>query len=67
MALGLKVVGEPWSLLILRDTPGAGSSRFRDSRRTIDIATNVLVASLEGFVAGGLMKRRSREGRPGDV
>ncbi|MDV3221286.1 helix-turn-helix domain-containing protein [Intrasporangium sp.] len=59
MARALEIVGERWSLLILRDALFAGSSRFGEFQRTLGIATNVLSARLEGFVAAGLMERRA--------
>jgi DNA-binding HxlR family transcriptional regulator len=65
MARALEVVGERWSLLILRDALFAGSTRFGDFQRTLGIATNVLAARLEGFVAAGIMERRPGAGHPG--
>ncbi len=58
IARALEVVGERWSLLILRDAVFAGVTRFGDFQHNLGIATNVLQARLDAFVAGGLMVRR---------
>ena len=65
MARALEVVGERWSLLILRDALFAGSTRFGDFQRTLGIATNVLAARLEGLVGVGILERRPSAGQPG--
>lgn len=57
MARALEVVGERWSLLIIRDALYAGVTRFRDFQRRLGIAPNVLAARLDGFVRAGLMER----------
>ncbi len=54
----LELVGERWSLLILRDALFAGSTRFSQFRNSLGIATNILARRLEGFVEVGLMERR---------
>ena len=46
MARALEVVGERWSLLIVRDALFAGSTRFGDFQRTLGVATNVLTTRL---------------------
>lgn len=58
IARALEVVGERWSLLILRDAVFAGVTRFGDFQHNLGIATNVLQARLDAFVDGGLMERR---------
>jgi DNA-binding HxlR family transcriptional regulator len=55
-ALGL--VGERWSLLILRDAMFRGFTRFSQFQKSLGVATNVLAKRLEGFVAAGLMERQ---------
>jgi DNA-binding HxlR family transcriptional regulator len=55
-ARALELVGERWSLLIIRDALFAGSTRFNDFRR-LGIATNILAGRLDGFVDSGLMRR----------
>jgi DNA-binding HxlR family transcriptional regulator len=54
-ARALEVVGERWSLLILRNAAFAGVTRFTDFQQRLGIAPNVLAARLELFVAEGLM------------
>jgi DNA-binding HxlR family transcriptional regulator len=53
----LELVGERWSLLIVRDALFAGATRFNDFRR-LGIATNILASRLDSFVEAGLMSRR---------
>lgn len=54
----LEIVGERWSLLILRDAMFAGVARFTEFQRKLGIAPNILSSRLESFVATGLMKTR---------
>lgn len=54
----LEVVGERWSLLILRDAMFAGSTRFMEFQHKLGVAPNILASRLEGFVAAGLMETR---------
>jgi DNA-binding HxlR family transcriptional regulator len=63
IARALEVVGERWSLLIIRDALFAGVTRFTDFQHNLGIATNVLTTRLEGFVAAGLMERRALDGQ----
>lgn len=56
-ARALELVGERWSLLIIRNALFAGATRFNDFR-TLGIATNVLTTRLDGFVDAGIMERR---------
>jgi len=51
----LELVGERWSLLILRDAMFGGFTRFSQFEKSLGVATNVLTRRLEGFVAAGLM------------
>ena len=53
----LELVGERWSLLILRDAMFGGFTRFSQFQKSLGIATNVLTKRLEGFVVAGLMER----------
>jgi DNA-binding HxlR family transcriptional regulator len=55
-ARALELVGERWSLLILRDAMYAGSTRFNQFQRSLGIASNVLSARLDWFVESGLME-----------
>src|SRR5882672_6728438 len=58
----LELVGERWSLLILRDAMFADCTRFSQFQKSLGIATNVLAKRLEGFVAAGLIERRQPAG-----
>lgn len=57
IARSLEIVGERWSLLIVRDALFAGVTRFGDFQHNLGIATNVLTSRLESFVAAGVMER----------
>jgi DNA-binding HxlR family transcriptional regulator len=61
-ASALEVVGERWSLLILRDAFFRGYTRFSDFERSLGIAPNILTKRLESFVADGLMQFRTQAG-----
>jgi DNA-binding HxlR family transcriptional regulator len=65
IARALEVVGERWSLLIIRDALFAGSTRYSDFQRGLGIATNVLQARLDGFVDAGIMRRHLYSEQPG--
>ena len=58
-ARALEVIGERWSLLILRNAMYAGSRRFNQFQRSLGIATNILQARLEWFIESGLMELRA--------
>lgn len=58
----LELVGERWSLLILRDAMFGGFTRFSQFQKSLGIATNVLAKRLEGFVAAGLMEQAGSSG-----
>jgi DNA-binding HxlR family transcriptional regulator len=53
----LAVVGERWSLLILREAH-AGVTRFADFQSNLGIATNVLITRLGKLVAAGVFEKR---------
>jgi DNA-binding HxlR family transcriptional regulator len=55
-ARALELVGERWSLLIIRDALFAGATRFNDFLR-LGVATNILKNRLDGFVDAGIMER----------
>jgi DNA-binding HxlR family transcriptional regulator len=59
IARALELVGERWTLLILRNALFAGSTRYRDFQHSLGIATNVLGDRLDGLVDGGIMERRT--------
>ncbi|WBU62973.1 winged helix-turn-helix transcriptional regulator [Paracoccus aerodenitrificans] len=54
----LEIVGERWSLLILRDAMFRNYVRFSDFQRSLGIATNILAKRLDSFVENGLMIRQ---------
>ena len=56
------MVGERWSLLILRDAMFGNLTRFSQLQKSLGIATNVLAKRLEDFVAAGLMEHREVAG-----
>jgi DNA-binding HxlR family transcriptional regulator len=58
-ARALELVGERWSLLILRDAAFAGHTRFSEFERSLGIAPNILASRLEGFVGAGIMEVRA--------
>jgi DNA-binding HxlR family transcriptional regulator len=51
------VVGDPWTLLILRDA-FMGVRRFDDWRARLGVARNVLAARLKTLVAHGVLETR---------
>jgi DNA-binding HxlR family transcriptional regulator len=65
-ARALEVVGERWSLLIIRDAMFRGSTRFTEFQRQLGIAPNILASRLERFVESGLMVTRPLGGATGD-
>jgi DNA-binding HxlR family transcriptional regulator len=58
----LELVGERWSLLILRDAMFRNFTRFSQFQKSLGLATNILAKRLERFVADGLMERRQGAG-----
>ncbi len=56
IARGIDALGDPWTLLILREAL-TGASRFDDFRGRLDIADNILTARLKAMVEGGLLER----------
>ena len=64
IARSLEVVGERWSLLIIRDALFAGSTRYTDFQRSLGIATNILQVRLDGFVDAGIMRRHQYSEQP---
>jgi len=64
IARTLEVVGERWSLLIIRDALFGGATRYSDFQRSLGIATNVLKVRLDGFVESGILERRRYSEQP---
>jgi DNA-binding HxlR family transcriptional regulator len=65
MARALELVGERWSLLIIRDALFAHVTHFGDFEHNLGISTNVLSSRLGAFVDAGLMERRVSDDRTG--
>ena len=63
VAQSLEVVGEWWSLLILRDS-FQGVRRFDDFQRRLGIARNVLTERLQRLVDEGILERRRYQTNP---
>ena len=63
IAKALEVVGERWSLLIVRDVMN-GRRRFDELQRGLGIARNVLSARLERLVEEDILERRAYQASP---
>ena len=63
IAATLEVVGDPWTLLILRDA-FVGVKRFEQWQERLGVARNVLAARLKSLVAHGVMEARRYSERP---
>lgn len=63
VAATLEVVGDPWTLLILRDA-FLGVRRFEQWQERLGVARNVLAARLKSLVAHGVLERRAYCERP---
>lgn len=63
IARSLEVVGERWTLLILRDTL-LRPRRFDDLHRGLGVARNVLTDRLQRLCEEGLLERRLYQERP---
>jgi DNA-binding HxlR family transcriptional regulator len=63
VAAALEVVGDPWTLLILRDA-FAGVRRFEQWQENLGVARNVLAARLKALVGHGVLARRPYSEHP---
>ncbi|WP_428668191.1 winged helix-turn-helix transcriptional regulator [Reyranella sp.] len=63
IASALDVVGEPWTLLIVRDA-FYGVRRFDDFQENLGIARNVLTARLKKLVEAGVFRKSAYRQRP---
>lgn len=63
IARTLDVVGDPWTLLIIRDA-FFGSRRFEDFRRVLGIPRATLTTRLASLVEHGVLERREYSTRP---
>jgi DNA-binding HxlR family transcriptional regulator len=65
VARALGVIGERWTLLILRDLTIHGPRKFQDLQRSFDgISPNTLSARLKTLEDAGVVERRFYEWRP---
>jgi len=63
VAAALSVVGDPWTLLILRDA-FFGVRRFDDWQASLGVARNVLAARLKSLVEQGVLETRLYSDHP---
>jgi DNA-binding HxlR family transcriptional regulator len=63
IARTLEIVGEWWTLLILRDA-SRGITRFDDLQASLGIARNVLASRLGTLVELGILEKRRYQQRP---
>ena len=65
VACALDVIGDKWTLLVIRDL-ASGRSHFKDFSRSPErIATNILTDRLGRLVAEGLVERYPTDEQPG--
>jgi DNA-binding HxlR family transcriptional regulator len=63
VASTLEIIGERWTILILRDI-FLGIRRFEDLQRGLGVARNILQARLERLVEYGILVKRPYQDRP---
>ena len=63
IARSLALVGDAWSMLIMRDAHG-GLTRFDDFRKSLGIAPTMLTGRLSALVDKGLLEKRRYSERP---
>ncbi len=63
VASTLVVIGERWTLLVIRDI-FLGIRRFEEIQRDLGVARNVLQDRLEGLVEQGIVTKRPYQDRP---
>ena len=61
LAQTLSVVGERWSLLIIRDA-SFGICRFDDFQKSLGVARNMLSTRLKQLTEAGILEKRADEG-----
>jgi DNA-binding HxlR family transcriptional regulator len=60
---GLAIVGDAWSMMILRDA-GLGLTRFDQFRASLGVAPNILAHRLKALTDAGLFEKRRYSLRP---
>ena len=63
LARTIGVIGDRWTLLILRDA-FLGTRRFDDFQRNLGVARNILQSRLERLVDEGVLRRERYQERP---
>lgn len=63
VARTLHLIGEWWTVLIVRDA-FAGKTRFDQFRRSLDISPAILAKRLQALVEAGIMERRRYQEHP---
>ncbi len=63
VAKSLEVIGERWSLLIVRDIMN-GNRRFGEIQSSLGVARNVLSARLQRLIEEGILERRAYQESP---
>ena len=63
IAATLEVIGDPWTLLVIRDA-FQGVTRFEQWQERLGVARNVLAARLKTLVAHGVLEPRLYSERP---
>ena len=63
VARGVSVVGDPWTLLVLREA-FLGTRRFEDFHSRIGASRPILADRLEKLVAHGIFERRPYQEKP---
>ncbi|HEY4410626.1 MAG TPA: helix-turn-helix domain-containing protein [Acidimicrobiia bacterium] len=64
IARTLEIVGERWSLLVLRDMWVRGPRRFDQLQRNLTVARNILTDRLDTLIEGGVVERRLYQTKP---
>jgi DNA-binding HxlR family transcriptional regulator len=63
IARSLSLLGDAWSMLILRDAH-AGLTRFEEFRKSLSIAPTMLTGRLSSLTEAGLLEKRRYSERP---
>lgn len=59
ISCALEIIGDKWSLIIIRDALMLGSKSFGEFKNSLEkIATNILTDRLEKLVAYGIMEKK---------
>jgi len=64
IARTLEIVGERWSLLVVRDMWVLGPRRFDQLQRSLKVARNILTDRLDTLVEAGVVERRLYQSHP---